>query len=1254
MLRLKRVELQGFKSFLDRTDLKFHGEGIAAIVGPNGCGKSNLADAINCVLGEQSAKSLRGARMEDVIFAGTRDRKPLGMAVVNLTLIDPAADSAVQIHADLPASTKPGGHSGVNGGVNGSGANGRTSPATPPFKDGPLEQRLSEITVTRRLYRSGDSEYLINGRLARLRDIQEIFMGTGLGPECYAIIEQGRIGQILSSKPQDRRAVIEEAAGITRFKSKRKLAEAKLESAKQNLTRVFDILEEVGRQANSLKRQASKARRYEELKTELLAHLRTVLAARYQLADREAVRIALEVHLATGEVNTLQQAVAKAEKLQAGTQERSYQTESQLTAARQHLADLQIEVERTRGRLDSQAGQIAAIEQRLGEGEAEGQELEVRHRQVREELEHHLAGAQELERQAEALRARLEEKAGEREGLQQAVREREGALEAGRQQVLRLLGEASQLKNQLAQIDGYLESLGRDTARTRKDEEEAANDAERLEALRARLEGQAAAQAEELGKITAERGELEARLADRRERAAATRAHLDALRAAFSDLKARKDSLQEILSHHAYTTESVKRLFTAIEQGSAGYLRPRGVLADFVEVEQAYENAVEDFLHDELEYVVVETWDQAEQGIAFLRSNLEGRATFYVETADQSGHGNGDGSFPGVGPETGITARLSDVLRLTNGLSRESLDGLRRLSRCYLVEDPAVALRLARRHPGEFFLLPDGICYHGQAITGGKKSGAGPLGLKRELRELSTTVSRRQVELEQGAALLAELEREAREMEEALEQLRALQQSREKEELAVEHEIRKAREEQQRAASRLNLARLELQRLNQEAERAAARREEDRRAVEEKEQARAAQELGLEQDRAALDVLNNETGRMAEEHSVLRIDLAEVEERRRAQQAVLSRLESQAEELGRRRRHLAEEMERKGVERAHLLADNIEVDRRLAGLSAEIGRAESAVGELVNRETELRASLAGIEESLKQLRAQVQQAMERRSQAELELVRRQSELQYLDETCRKEIGTPIAELTQGEGAVLDDMGLVDAEERHQQVKAKIEALGPVNPQALEEYREAQQRYDFLNVQRQDLLDSIRDTEKAIQEIDTESRRKFNEAFQAINANFREMFKTLFGGGVGEMRLADETNLAESGIEIVASPPGKRLQNVLLLSGGEKALTALALLMAVFQFQPSPFCVLDEVDAPLDDANIARLMRLLKQMSAQTQIILITHSKKTMEAAEVLYGVTMQEPGISKLVSVRFQPLMPPPQLAGEGVPAAVS
>jgi chromosome segregation protein len=293
-----------------------------------------------------------------------------------------------------------------------------------------------------------------------------------------------------------------------------------------------------------------------------------------------------------------------------------------------------------------------------------------------------------------------------------------------------------------------------------------------------------------------------------------------------------------------------------------------------------------------------------------------------------------------------------------------------------------------------------------------------------------------------------------------------------------------------------------------------------------------------------------------------------------------------------------------------------------------------------------------LDEALKQLRVNVQAAQERRSQIELELVRKQAELKYLDETSRKELGLAAEELSAGEEIVLDEAGLAEAEQKYQEVKARIEALGPVNPQALEEFQEAQQRYDFLNAQRQDLLDSIRDTEKAIHEIDVESRKRFSEAFEAVNGFFREMFQTLFGGGTGEMRLTDETNLAESGIDIVASPPGKRLQNVLLLSGGEKSLTAMALLMAIFRYTPSPFCILDEVDAPLDEPNIERLTRLLKEMSAETQFIVITHAKRTMEAAQSLYGVTMQEPGVSKLVSVRFgqdaQPEKPVAELAMQG------
>jgi len=312
-------------------------------------------------------------------------------------------------------------------------------------------------------------------------------------------------------------------------------------------------------------------------------------------------------------------------------------------------------------------------------------------------------------------------------------------------------------------------------------------------------------------------------------------------------------------------------------------------------------------------------------------------------------------------------------------------------------------------------------------------------------------------------------------------------------------------------------------------------------------------------------------------------------------------------------------------------------------LVEEIRLAEESVLRLAEQETTLRANLASLEENLKQLRTDVQSAQERRSQIELELVRKQAELKYLDETSRKELNAPLEELAAVEEAVLDEAGLEEAERKYQEVKARIEALGPVNPQALEEFQEAQQRYDFLNAQRQDLLDSIRDTETAIKEIDVESRKRFGDAFEAINGHFRELFRTLFGGGTGEMRLTDETNMAESGIDIVASPPGKRLQNVLLLSGGEKSLTAMALLMAIFHYQPSPFCILDEVDAPLDEPNIERLTRLIREMSGQTQFIVITHAKRTMEAAQSLYGVTMQEPGVSKLVSVKFGDTAPTPK-----------
>jgi len=1215
LLKLKRVDIQGFKSFYERTEMRFYGSGIAAIVGPNGCGKSNLSDAISWVLGEQSVKNLRGARMEDVIFAGTRERKPLGMAQVTLTMADPAA------------------HTPINGNGHGNG-NGNGHP------------QREDVTITRRLYRSGESEYLIDGRHARLRDIQDLFSGTGLGPESYAIIEQGRIGQILSNKPADRRAIIEEAAGIGKYKTRKRLAEAKLESARQNLSRVFDILEEVGRQVNSLKRQASKARRYEELRGEMLAHLKRAVSGRFQMLEREAARLALDLGQAQAAHQNLSAHVHQQEQEHTQSQEACYRTEAELTAARSRVAELNLESERTRGRLELQARQIGAIDDRLAAGESETQQLESRHEREAAELAVHTEAVASIDSESAALRTRLDEKTRERDSLQDGLRGRERAIEQSRQQVLRLLGEASTLRNQLAQIDEYLAAIERDSTRARKEEESAAGDLARLDHVKAELSEKLSRRQLALESLADQRRRLEEEIKDRQTRAVAVRQRLEQTRAALSRQKARKDSLEEILSHRAYTTESVKRLFLGLEHGQIEGFKPSGVLADFVEVaDPAWEKACEEFLHEELEYVVVHGWNEADRGVELMRAQSDGRATFLVHPEASAA----SPLAPDLSAHPGIVGRLRDTLRLTNGFAQAPQGLLPRLARCFLVSDRGAAQALSTANPDCYFLLQDGVSYHGHAVSGGRKSVGGPLALKRELRELSSQVEARQREADEAASELEALERAAAGLVENLESLRSEQQAQEKDALALDHEQRKLAEETARAGSRLSVARLELERLAREDQRSRAQREQNQALVAEKEQARFDQEKSLEIARGEFEQLQTHAHRVLEEHSAIRAELAALEERARSEKSSVARLESQLRQLTARREELAREMERMGVDRARLLSDNIELDKRageLAGLSAEAG---AAVERLAAEETGRRAALAALDDSLKALRIDLQAAHEKRSEIELELVKKQAELKYLDETSRKELNLAAGEVAGGEES-LDESAVAEAEQRYQEVRAKIEALGPVNAQALEEFQEAQQRYEFLNTQRQDLLDSIRDTEKAIQELDQESRRRFKEAFDGINDHFRKMFQTLFGGGSGEMRLTDESNLAESGIDIVASPPGKRLQNVLLLSGGEKSLTAMALLMAIFRYTPSPFCILDEVDAPLDEPNIQRLTRLIREMSEETQFIVITHAKRTMEAAAALYGVTMQEPGVSKLVSVKFDP---PPQPVTAAVAAAL-
>ena len=1082
MLKLKKVELQGFKSFCDRTELKFNGGGIAAVVGPNGCGKSNLSDAISWVLGEQSAKSLRGARMEDVIFAGTKSRKPLGMASVTMVLVDPEAkqlpliDTATQPKTEQPVDVD------ANASEAAPEAVAVPSQSVEPAKVHEIHtasghgvfqhpgSKQGEVTITRRLFRSGESEYLIDGRIARLRDIQDIFMGSGLGPESYAIIEQGRIGQILSSKPYDRRAVIEEAAGITKYKSRRRLAEAKLESARQNLARVFDTLEEVTRQVNSLKRQASKTKRYQELKGELEGQLRTVLAGRYVTLKEEAERSATALEAASTELRDATAEAADQDAARQKTQEVFYALEAQLTEFRRQLAAMNVESTRTRGRLESQVREAASIEQRMAGADQETTNLEAHIEQNNAERAALAVVVKGLEEEIQTLRSGLMEMNRTRDEIQARIRQSEQTIDASRSMILRLLGEAAGVRNQIAQADTYLSGIERERARLQKEESAAAAEIERLDAVKLQLSEHATQRQMEIASVTTDRLGAEEELAGRRAAAAELRVQIDALRAECSRLRAQRESLENILSHHTYTTESTKKLLAAMDNGR--------VLADFLEVDPAWERAAEEFLHDELEYVVVKDWSEAENSMSILRTELEGRATFFVGRTPTSA------ADAHVGPTTIDLPRLTDLVNFTNGLTGQT-QSLPRLAHCYLATDRDQARNMADAHPDEYFLLADGESYHGRMLTGGRKQSSGPLVLKRELREYAEQFAERDSSLMARSAELQTLESEMSALAAELERLRQLQQAREKEAVSLDHDLRRTAEEIHRSNSRVSVARLELDRLKREEERTHEARARNLALAEQKEAERAERELALEALREQSDAAQAEAQRIGEEHAVLRANLAGVEERHRGERAALARLYQQFEQTSARRKALGEDVQRWGESRSRILTENIELDQKLTMLTEQIATGERKVLELAEQEVKYREALAAADDSLRILRARIETAHTRRGEIEVELTRRQSELQFLDETSRKELSVAVAELEAPADCTPEV--LQATETLYQETRTKIENLGAVNPTAYEEFQEASLRQDFLTSQRQDLLDSIRDTETAIRK-STKSRR----------------------------------------------------------------------------------------------------------------------------------------------------------------------
>ena len=1278
MLKLKKLQILGFKSFCERTELKFHGDGVAAIVGPNGCGKSNLADAIAWVLGEQSAKTLRGSRMEDVIFAGSPDRKPTGMAEVALTLVDPEVYNGqnandvteIEIQDELPSEdwdeadlrakaaeevdrlteeAQPGRLEEVEPPAAGSpvpspeSATGeaQTSAAADPAvvlkirrRRFPQQFRAGEIVVTRRLFRSGDSEYLLNGKLCRLRDIQELFMGTGLGSESYALIEQGRIGQILSSRPTDRRAVIEEAAGITKFKTKKRLAEARLEDAKQNLARVNDIFEEVTHQMNSLKRQASKAERYAKLREEMRAKLRLVLASRFAQLDLEGIELERQLNGMSEQMREQGTKIEEFEAEQTDRRQRGYAIESEMRENRERLSQIKLETDRALATRRHNEERCREFETRSAAEQADLAQIRARLRSLEEERD---GNRGVLDSAAAELFAAQQELAACEQEIRDAS-DRLAALEHGQEDshnaILEAVNSAANLQNQLTQAAERIAAIDRQAERLRT---EMANADFEVKAF-AGERGQRSLEFETVSERAARLGEkcVEARelLESKRRQEFEAKHRLDSLRAEYASTLGRKSSLEAVIAEHGYSTESVRRLF---QSGALnGGLAPAGVLADFLEVEPRYEAVVDDFLRDELNYIVVKSWDAADEGLRLLRSDVDGRATFLVHPEDAQAR------FSFAVNETTQAATpdsivpLKNAIRVLNGFGRSLEVILPKLRNGYIVSEPHAPRELALDNPDAFFLSQSGECFHNVTVTGGKQRQEGPLSMKRELRDLIRLLTELEAGLREEELRVLTLGREIKDLTSLLDRLEEEKREAEKQVMTSGHQLEQLDLEMDRMRELLTTAGKELEQLlrdRQEHESMIAARQAELSQLKQKQNelevlaASANRQLaGLRQDR-------ERAAQQASQH-VARV--AALEERHRSSAAVLERIEAMMSEVAERAESLARQIVSWAEEKLQREAENRQIATLLSDLEAEGNACETREGLLQFESDQVRARLSLIEDGLRAVRQELDQTRERRAELSAAAAKLQSDAQYLAETCLQELGIErhalAADTTM---AMVRGEQLAAEDQAYREMRARLDGMGPVNMMALEEYKETSERHAFLDNQRKDLIESIENTQATIREIDTFSRQKFEEAFHKINENFQGTFKKLFGGGHAFMRLTDEENSAESGIDIVASPPGKKLQNVLLLSGGEKALTALALLVGIIRYQPSPFCILDEVDAPLDEANIGRFTELVKEMSFETQFVLITHSKKTMGIAPVLYGVTMQEPGVSKLVSVRF-------------------
>ena len=1294
MFKLQRLEITGFKSFADYTQVIFTGDGITAIVGPNGCGKSNVADAIAWVLGEQRVKHLRGGEMKDVIFQGSRNRPPSGMAEVVMHLVrdetteeepdiedidstlEQIDDRLVDFDQILPQEAAPEA-AGVENVTENTDAvisptpeNAEmvvatlTADSAETVQSAPVPAKHSHrrhwrrrnlalefapgeaVSVTRRLYRSGESEYLLNDKICRLRDIQDLFSGTGLAGGHYAIIEQGRIGQILSAKPMDRRTIIEEAAGITKFRVRQRATEGRLESARSNLSRISDIVSEIDRQVNSLRRQAAKARRYGILREELRELLRKV----YVAEDRRLTAVLEETRNKLAEISELELSVAadltkREEEAKAATHE-ARNLEDGLTTARAAAAEAVLQRDRQARECLYQQEQLGQLEKRKSEVTAEIEALTVRlvliESECRRLQDEDAKLREEADQSAFSLRAAEEAYTGR----VSAVGAAEAEIESSRSDLLSQTAMAERLREIARQLEGTLERLSQQA-------QGLAHEGERAASQHAERKLEAEKFAEELSQardrvtsLQAERELAVDAVVRGHEAVSDTEAELTRVRDEFSRASHRLESLKELDHRRAYYSPAVQLVFSPAETPREFHYI--GTLADALNVDAKWERAVEGILGSSLQAIVVPTPDDAVRAAQWLRENNGGRASFLV-----AGFHGGSEELDTLtcrleersSLSIGSTETINDDLRISDllGAPQQLVTVLRRTlpqkmnARLAASLEDAMAKSIAT---GEMYVTLNGDWIaSGQFVNSGDardiEEGAGLLAFKRELRELETRadVLGREVEVagisaKAARARLVELEDTVVTLNEAIGREEREAMTRELTATNLEQEVERAERHLRVVAQ--DSARVEAEQIELQERRA--------RALQEAEAAETARETSADnviKASALLADLRREAEIESEALARLRAAAAAAAERRRATTSEVRRLEGELADFAARvERHRFELTEMSGrtdelqisIADLELKASTVESDREreeneIAGLTEQLQGARQRADVFVEELAELNRRAGEIRDSRASLDVQRAEAQARQT--------------FVYENCQSELSQSLEDLAR-EVVLPDDFDFDSSHQRVEELRTRLEGFGGVNMMALEELAEAEERLLFLTVQRQDIIDGIASTEEALREIKRRSRERFRHAFEQINKNFSELFLELFGGGRGEMSLINADDVLESGIDIVAQPPGKRLQNVLLLSGGEKAMAALALVLGIFHYRPAPFCLLDEVDAPLDEANVGRFTDKVVQMSANTQFIVITHNKRTMEMARALYGVTMEDVGVSKLVSVKFE------------------